>query len=476
MRALMWFRSDLRIRDNTALHRACKTADEGVIAVFSVCPEQWADHDWGSMKVDFVLRNVRALSESLSRLNIPLLLIRARYFAELPAKLLRLARRHRCTALHFNQEYEVNELRRDREVVALFEKRGLQVQTYTDQTIQDVSKIRTGSGGWYAVFTPFRRKWCQSIQQGTVPDVWPTPKRMARLSVSPGRVPARVSGFAGLRRPDLWPEGERVAHQRLRAFVSRRIRRYDESRDVPALNGTSALSPYLAAGVLSPRQCLSAALEANNDLLDSGEPGVTTWISELIWREFYRHVLLGFPRICRNRPFRVETDRLPWRCDEQHFRAWCQGLTGVPIVDAGMRQLAQTGWMHNRLRMIVAMYLTKDLFIDWRWGERFFMQHLVDGDVASNNGGWQWSASTGTDAAPYFRIFNPVSQSRRYDRDGDFIRRFVPELGELPARTIHEPHAGTAPAVDYPRPLVDHRTARGRAIREFQRLPGRQSG
>ena len=266
-----------------------------------------------------------------------------------------------------------------------------------------------------------------------------------------------------------------VARRWLRAFVSKRIESYHTLRDMPAEDGTSALSPYLAAGALSPRQCLHAAMEANRGRAASGKKGVTTWISELIWREFYRHVLIGFPRVCMNRPFRVETDRLPWRDDEDQFAAWCQGHTGVPIVDAGMRQLAETGWMHNRVRMITAMFLTKDLFIDWRWGQRHFMHHLIDGDFANNNGGWQWSASTGTDAAPYFRIFNPFSQSRRFDPEGQYIRRYVPELKALSADEIHEPSADVARKCRYPRPIVGHAEARTSAIAAFRRL-GRTPG
>lgn len=214
-------------------------------------------------------------------------------------------------------------------------------------------------------------------------------------------------------------------------------------------------------------------MEANRGRAGSGRKGVTTWIGELIWREFYRHILIGFPQVCMNRPFRVETDRLPWRYDEGQFEAWCAGRTGVPVVDAGMRQLAQTGWMHNRLRMITAMFLTKDLFIDWRLGERHFMRHLVDGDFANNNGGWQWSASTGTDAAPYFRIFNPFNQSRRYDPTGDYIRRFVPELEGVSADDIHEPHKSKSLATDYPRPIVDHDAVRRGTIKAFQGLSRR---
>ncbi len=475
MRALMWFRSDLRVRDNTALHHACKAANEGVIAVFAICPAQWADHDWGCMKVDFVLRSVSALSKALAELNIPLRLIRADRFDEVPSKLLNLARRHACEALYFNREYEVNELQRDRAATTLFEKCGRSVHAFTDQIIVNVGSLRTKAGGWYTVFTPFRRKWCEVLNEGGTPPLRPTPRRRQDLGIKPDAVPARLRGFTGQRRADLWPAGEAVARKRLTAFVSRRIGDYHVARDYPGVDGTSTLSPYLAAGVLSPRQCLRAALDANHGRLDSGQQGMTTWISELAWREFYRHVLIGFPRVCMGRPFKTETDGLPWRYDDEHFAAWCAGRTGYPIVDAGMRQLAQTGWMHNRLRMIAAMFLTKDLFIDWRLGERHFMRHLVDGDFASNNGGWQWSASTGTDAAPYFRVFNPSSQSRRYDPEGDFTRRFVPELAGLTADQLHQLPERPSKGIEYPRPIVDHRHTRKLVTEAFRRLRRGQS-
>jgi deoxyribodipyrimidine photo-lyase len=479
MRALMWFRSDLRLQDNTALHHACKAADEGVMAVFAICPKQWADHHWGSMKVHFVLRSVRALSESLAKLNIPLRIIRADCFDEVPSKLLNLAKRHACEALYFNKEYEVNELRRDREVATLFQEHRKIIHAFTDQVIVDVGCLRTGTGGWYTVFTPFKRKWCEALKEEGPPPAWPRPRRQQDLGVKPDAVPTKLRGFSGPRRPDLCPEGEQAAHKRLRMFASKRIGDYHRLRDYPAVDGTSTLSPYLAAGVLSPRQCLHAALNANNGRLDSGKKGVTTWISELAWREFYRHVLIGFPRVCMGRPFKPETDGLPWHYDDERFATWCAGRTGYPIVDAAMRQLNQTGWMHNRLRMITAMFLTKHLLIDWRWGERYFMRRLVDGDLASNNGGWQWSASTGTDAAPYFRIFNPSSQSRRFDPQGGFVRQFLPELRDMPTALLHDPStlARNLPSgIDYPPPICDHAFARRRAIETFERVlkrPGR---
>ena len=245
-------------------------------------------------------------------------------------------------------------------------------------------------------------------------------------------------------------------------------------RDFPDSNATSRLSPYLAIGVISARRCLAEAREANRGRLDGGRAGPATWIGELVWREFYRHVLVGFPRVSMNRAFKPTTERLPWRYDETLFRAWCEGRTGFPIIDAGMRQLAGTGWMHNRLRMIVAMFLSKDLFIDWRWGERHFMRHLVDGDLASNNGGWQWSASTGTDAAPYFRLLNPWLQSRRFDPDGEFIRRWVPELCGVSPRVLHNPAMlarARQSGLAYDPPVCDHAAAGRNVIQAFKNLP-----
>jgi deoxyribodipyrimidine photo-lyase len=250
-----------------------------------------------------------------------------------------------------------------------------------------------------------------------------------------------------------------------------RIHAYHTTRDLPALEGTSQLSPYLAAGVISPRQCLLTAVSQNEGQI-SGAPGPTTWISELTWRDFYTHVLVGFPRVSRHQPFKQKTAAIRWRTNQDEFDAWCQGQTGYPLVDAGMRQLNQTGWMHNRLRMVTAMFLTKHLLIDWRWGEKYFMQRLIDGDLAANNGGWQWSASTGTDAVPYFRIFNPFSQSQRFDPQGTFIKKYCPELTDVPAAALHDARrlgqAVRERGLVYPPLLVDHKFARQRALAEFK--------
>ncbi len=475
MRPLVWFRSDLRTRDNTALHEACRMADDGVVGVFTICPEQWKEHDWGAVKVDFILRNLAELSRSLRRINVPLLIVETPKFDGVAEELLELADRHSCQALSFNREYEVNEQRRDEEVMAAFLGSGKSVHAWSDRFILPPDSVRTSSGDFFKVFSPYRRAWLARYKEVGGAEPVPTPSGVKKIDVKADKVPKSVDGFDGLTRPDLWKEGEKHAQSRLDAFVEGRLEEYDEKRDYPSVNGTSTMSPYLTSGVVSARQCLAAALEANNGRIDSGSKGAVTWISELIWREFYNHVLVGFPRVCKNRPFDLDTEKISWSKAEKRFECWKEGKTGYPIVDAAMRQLAKTGWMHNRLRMVSAMFLTKNLFIDWRWGERHFMQSLVDGDFASNNGGWQWSASTGTDAAPYFRVFNPVSQSEKFDADGDFVRKYIPELEKVKGKAIHFPHADgdNEDCPDYPKPLVDHKRTRQEAIDKFKAVKGK---
>jgi deoxyribodipyrimidine photo-lyase len=260
---------------------------------------------------------------------------------------------------------------------------------------------------------------------------------------------------------------ERAARRRLDDFVAEGLAEYAEKRDRMDLDGTSRLSPYLRFGLLSPRQCVDAAQEALREDRRLAD-GARKWCDELVWREFYASILAAFPRVLAGN-FRRDLGRLRWSRSESAFAAWQEGRTGYPVVDAGMRQLRATGWMHNRARMIVAGFLTKDLWIDWRWGERHFEHWLVDADPASNNGGWQWSASTGTDAQPYFRIFNPLSQAKRFDPDGDYVRRWVPELREIEGPDVHEP-GRRAPRPDaYPEPMVDHGERRREALERFEK-------
>jgi deoxyribodipyrimidine photo-lyase len=473
---LIWLRSDLRVHDNTALSAAMEQGP--TLAVYMISPAQWRSHDDAPCKVDFWLRNLAALKVELEALNVPLLIVQATTWDKAPKALVDLCTTHGIEQVHVNEEYGVNETRRDEDVAAALDKQGIGFHSHLDQLFFKPGSVLTKSGGYFKVFTQFR-KVCYARLHYSVPAVVRLPKKQSALRIKSDDVPEHVTGFATpsdtLRA--LWPAGEVEARRRLGAFTDEQVHYYQDERDFPAKPGTSQLSAYLAAGVVSPRQCLHAALRSNNGEFETGIAGSVTWINELLWREFYKHVLVGFPRVSRHRAFRPETEALKWRHAPKELEAWQQGRTGLPIIDAAMRQLLETGWMHNRLRMIVAMYLTKNLLIDWREGERFFMQHLIDGDLAANNGGWQWSSSTGTDASPYFRIFNPQSQSERFDPEGRFIKTWIPELADLNKRDIHNPSAlgGLFGVADYPAPIVDLKSSRERALTAFKSLPQRQA-
>lgn len=473
MRALVWFRSDLRVRDNPALHEACRAASDGVLGVFAICPQQWSDHDWGVAKVEFLLRNLSDLSTALARLHIPLLLVRASRFVQVPERLFEISERHGCGGLYFNDEYEVNERARDREVERLFESHRVPVRRTMDQTILDVAGLHTSKGRPYSVFGPFERAWHARHRDRGGVEVLPAPPVQATLAIAADALPAELPEFgpSGVA-ADMWPAGEAQAHRRLSRFIEQRMGAYGESRDALDCDGTSGISAYLALGVLSARQCLAAATLHSGWNLEQAHAGAQAWVRQLIWRDFYRQVLIGWPRVSRHRPYQLRTEALRWHSNERAFSAWCEGRTGVPVVDAGMRQLARTGWMHNRARMIVASFFSKHLWLDWRLGEAHFMSRLVDGDLANNNGGWQWSAGTGTDAAPYFRVLNPYRQGQRFDPDGEYVRRYLPELATLQGAQIHaDPAQRRWPArIDYPPPIVDHDRARAHAIASFEAL------
>lgn len=472
MRQLIWFRTDLRVLDNSALTAAMQAGP--TVAVYLISPAQWLAHDDAPSKIDFWLRNLQALQTRLAQLNVPLLVREADRWGDAPAVLASLCRELAISCVQVNEEYGVNEVRRDSEVSQVLDAEGVAFRSHLDQLLFAPGSILTRSGGYFQVFSQFRKVCYQRLHIG-VPAVLPLPDAQAPLPLKADVIPSEVIGFPV---PDsalqaLWPAGEDAALTRLSDFADEQLEDYDRQRDLPARPGTSQLSPYLAAGVLSPRQCLHAALRNNQGEFETGNSGAITWINELLWREFYKHILVGFPRVSRHRAFRQHTEALPWRNVPDELLAWQQGRTGFPLIDAAMRQLHATGWMHNRLRMVVAMFLTKNLLIDWRQGERFFMQHLIDGDLAANNGGWQWSASTGTDAVPWFRLFNPVTQSQRFDPEGRFIRHWLPELAHLDNRSIHQPTVskGLFETHAYPAPMVDLAASRQRALEAFRNLP-----
>jgi deoxyribodipyrimidine photo-lyase len=265
----------------------------------------------------------------------------------------------------------------------------------------------------------------------------------------------------------LWKIGEANAISILHDYLDKKVLRYSKDRNDPIIEGTSRLSPYLASGIISSKRCILEALKINNFQLDSGETGIVKWIDEIIWREFYKNIMHSFPKVSKGLPFQDYTRKIKWRFDKDEFESWKVGNTGFPIIDSAMRQLNAEGWMHNRLRMVVAMFFTKNMLHDWRLGEAFFMENLLDGDFSSNNGGWQWSSSTGTDAAPYFRIFNPITQSKNFDADGLFIKKHLKELKDLDKKEIHDPSEKIRNQLNYPKQILDLKESRLRAIDAF---------
>ena len=471
MRSLVWFRRDLRVADNSALYHACRNSKDGVIGLFVITPQQWRQHDDANCKVRFWMENLAILSEELIKLNIPLRIDTCDSFEDCTEIVTKTAREHKCGAIFANREYEVNELKRDTAVEASCQDLAIEFHSFHDRVIVPPREIKTRQGAFYSVFTPYRKVWDTRALEFV--KLMPKPRKQLELKIKRSKVPTKIAGMdLSDFREDLWKPGEKVAAKLLDNF-SERISEYNHLRDVPSTNGTSLISPYLAAGIVSPRQCMSAAIESNGGNI-AGAPGPTTWISELTWRDFYTQVMVNCPRVSMHRPFKLKTEQLNWRSDKAEFARWSNGQTGYPIVDAGMRQLNRTGWMHNRLRMVTAMFLTKNLLIDWRMGEKYFMNKLIDGDLSANNGGWQWSASTGTDAVPYFRIFNPFSQSKRFDPDGLFIKKMCPELESVPPSKLHDPTKLSqfilANQLDYPQFVVDYKTGRERALKNFKAL------
>ena len=493
-RSLVWFRSDLRIKDNRALSQALSynVTSDGVLAVYVISKNEWLRHDWGAVKVDFIKRNLKVLQKTLQEeFNVPLIVLEIDSFNQVPEELTKFAMEQDVSVVWFNNEPEWDECQRDDQVESNFSLNNILCRRFTEQCIVNPGLVLTKESKPYSVFTPFKNTWLAYIDSHPITLEADPIKQEIQVPIKPSNIEEIFSKLPEELKfqseqlenkiSELWPEGESEAHRRLDDFAKLRIRNYKESRDFPHLNnGTSALSPYLALGIISARTCFLRAKSENHGKTSGGSEGICVWISELCWRDFYRHILHHFPRVARGKPFKVESDQVEWKYPKldakakEEFDRWCRGFTGFPIVDAAMRQMNNTGWMHNRLRMIVSSFLTKDLLIDWRYGEKYFMQKLIDGDFASNNGGWQWSASTGTDSQPYFRIFNPKSQSERFDPSGEFICKWVPEIKALPTETLHEPiaklNAAKLKGLGYCEPMVDHAKARIRTIEAFKKV------
>jgi deoxyribodipyrimidine photo-lyase len=470
VRGIIWYKKDLRIQDNPALHHACQECTDGVIAVYIINFEMWQKTNTAPLQIEFILRNLAELKNSLEKINIPLLLSNTKKTIDISSILYSLSQQVKAEKLFFNKELEIYEKQSEATVCEFLTQHNIPTAAYDNQFILPYDKIRTRSGNCFKIFTAFKREWLRNF---TPIILLPKPKKQIPIHIISSRVPLKLPGINSSIKSCPWPPGERGANKVLNAFIKKNLLSYDKTRNFPALNATSQLSPYLATGIISARTCFNAALVTNGLELDTGNKSALTWMSELIWREFYRHILVSKPSVCMSKAYKPATEKLPWRYDQSLLLAWQQGNTGFPIIDAGMRQLNTIGWMHNRLRMIVAMFLSKNLFLDWRLGETYFAQHLIDYDFASNNGGWQWSASTGTDAVPYFRIFNPTTQSERFDPSGEFIRQYCPELKAFDAYSIHAPHQRApllAIEAHYPKPIIDYAKSRQQAIIAFKTL------
>jgi deoxyribodipyrimidine photo-lyase len=438
----VWFRRDLRLDDNPAWAEATSRHDE-VVALFVLEPRLLASA--GDKRRDQLLGHLGALHEELRERGGGLTVRTGPAVDALP----RAVADANASAVYLNADVSPFSVERD---AAVLDALAVPVEAFHGLTVHEPGRVLTQAGEVSQVFTPFYKTWAK-----TPLSPWPEPGSASITELRSDRLPA----------PDgeLFHEpGSAAAWRRLQAWLER-VDDYPDTRNLPAIDGTSELSADLKFGTLAARTVLEAA--------GTSTDGRAAFTRQLAWRDWYAHTLAVRPDL-PHAAVKAHYDRIAWRNDPQEFEAWCAGQTGYPIVDAGMRQLNQTGWMHNRLRMVTAMFLTKNLLIDWRWGERYFMTKLIDGDLAANNGGWQWSASTGTDSVPYFRIFNPFSQSKRFDPEGTFIKKMCPELEPVPAKALHDPKKLSVAindlGLDYPGFIVDYKRGRERALAAFKSL------
>ncbi len=479
-RGLVWFRRDLRAEDHAALHHALVSCRE-VLCLFVLDREILDALPRQDRRVEFILASLADLHEQLAalgrahgRADAGLLVEHAWSREALP----RLCAQWGVDAVFTNHDYEPQALARDAQVRQALAQQGAAFHSFKDQVVFEREEVLTQGGRPFSVFTPYKNAWLKKVSSLQLDPlaVAPHAQALAERPAGPqARVPSLADiGFEATNLPTLGLQpGARGGRAMFEEFLAR-MDRYGEARDFPAVKGPSYLGVHLRFGTVSVREMARTAFERQGQ----GSAGALSWLNELIWRDFYVQILANFPHVAE-RSFKPEYDAIAWERGEQAqqaFAAWCEGRTGYPLVDAAMMQLNQTGYMHNRLRMVSACFLIKDLGVDWRWGERYFAEKLNDFDLSSNNGGWQWASSSGCDAQPYFRIFNPVSQSLKFDAQGKFIRRYLPQLAGLSDKAIHAPWdaaplelaaAGVELGVNYPRPVVAHDEARARTLERY---------
>ncbi len=474
MNKIYWFRKDLRLEDNTALAAFLQNASDKDKISFVYIKNRNSFRYFGKKRITFLNECITELSDDLNALGYELQIFEGRSDEVFKS----ITREHGHVELYFNRQVEPYCIDRDNKVFGIISRSGGIVNAFDDTTLLPPGSVTNLEGGQYKVYTPFRNQFMKQIAEDDY--------SARRVKFKDGLT--EIMFKESLRCKSVSDEGSLLRGGRsegvrmLKDFYSGALNKYKSLRDFPATPGTSFLSAHFHFGTVSIREAFRAANKKLKQCVSETEQSeVRTWMNELLWREFYYHITFSNPQLTYS-SFRTEFDKVKWNNNEEHFRIWCEGKTGFPIVDAGMRQLKIDGWMHNRVRMITAMFLTKDLLIDWRLGEKYFAENLIDLDFSSNNGGWQWSASTGVDAQPYFRIFNPYLQSKKFDPEGEYIRKFVPELRDVPPEHIHEPGTmsedlqrryGIRIGVDYPLPIVDHMEAKEKAVREFSIASGK---
>lgn len=461
--SLVWFRRDLRDYDHAALYHALKFSKQVYCAFIFDTEILNQLTDKADRRVEFIWESVRELKSALQQQGGDLIVGHGAASAEIA----KLAQALKVDAVLANRDYEPSAIERDNKVASQLKDHDIEFHDFKDQVIFEQEEILTQAGKPFGVFTPYKNASLKKLNDFYLAS-YPVNRYINNLAKRKAEeMPSLESlGFVRTNLSNLkLPTGMSGAQQLFEDFLER-IQQYKSARDFPAIKGPSYLSVHLRFGTISIRQLARTAWQM-------GGAGAEGWLNELIWRDFYFQILYHHPRVAQGRAFKADFDKLPFPNDEKLFQAWCDGKTGYPLVDAAMRQINQTGWMHNRLRMVAASFLVKDLLIDWRWGERYFAEKLIDFDLSANNGGWQWAASTGCDAQPWFRIFNPITQSEKFDTEGKFIRRYIPELASCNNKEIHAPwliptnrqqELGLSIGVDYPQPVVEHATQRALAL------------
>ena len=464
MANLFIFSNDLRLEDNAALYNA-SLGKKGLEALFLFNKDKWQLHYESPLKIKFQLNNLEIIKEELDNLNINLRVLSPKLDDE-NKLILKEALKINASQVFINSEYGFNEKRSNENLRKLLADNRIDL-IELDSSIINPKKIVTGAGTYFKVFTPYSRSFREELNKEYL-QCFPAPEKQQIKIGDSDEIPIfELEDEVKKNALKLYEPGEKAAIKILENFFENKISDYKVARDFPAQDSTSKLSVYLSSGIISAKKCVSKLLEISEDTPGTGE---YSWFNEIIWREFYKYIIFHYPRVSMRKSFNEKYDQVKWRDDEEDFVAWTKGETGFPIIDAAMKQLLSTGWMHNRLRMIVAMFLSKNLLIDWKRGEEFFMQNLIDGDHASNVGGWQWSASTGVDAAPYFRIFNPITQSEKFDKEGLFLKHYLPNLKGLSSKEIHNPDIESRKELNYPMPITDLSSSRKRAIEVFSKI------